>query len=209
MRKGHDPCVIAELYPPTLYIGKNWTASQINNIVRLVGPYSVTEYHVKANVVLRTFLPLILSFCGIFFMSHCQLKYLGLRSSDHFNRIFMGNFFVLFSAFKLNNLHGFANAYAAYDIIAKRWKPYAYAYPFLELIIGILYLTNRYAKWVNGLTLLIMSISSVGVYQALRQGKELQCACMGTWFNLPMTYVTLLEDTVMVAMALFGLLGRH
>jgi copper chaperone CopZ len=53
---------------------------------------------------------------------------------------FMAGFFLVFSAFKFLNLSGFADAYATYDLLAKRWRGYGYIYPFLELALGLAYL---------------------------------------------------------------------
>jgi hypothetical protein len=117
----------------------------------------------------------------------------------------MGGFFLVFSSFKLLNLKGFVESYVAYDILAKRYRVYARLYPFIELALGIGYLSNVASRTVNSLTFVLMAFSSLGVYQALREKKKLQCACLGTFFKLPMTYVTLFEDGLMAAMALTAL----
>ena len=51
-----------------------------------------------------------------------------------------------------------------------------------------------------------MAISSIGVAIELSKKKEIMCACLGVVFKLPMTYVTLLEDLLMAAMALIMLI---
>ncbi len=119
---------------------------------------------------------------------------------------FMAAFFLVFGAFKLFNLAAFAEAYAMYDIIAKRSFIYAYAYPFIEIALGIAYLFRLFPTATNLITLAIMIISSIGVAQELAQKRSAMCACLGTVFKVPMTYVTLAEDLLMAAMALLGLL---
>ena len=120
---------------------------------------------------------------------------------------FMGSNFVVFSVFKIMNLQGFAESYSMYDIIAKRFKAYAYLYPFIELALGIAYLAHYQSMVVNLVTVVLMGISSVGVLFALREKKAITCACLGAVFKIPMTYVTLVEDLVMGIMALAMMLA--
>ncbi len=115
---------------------------------------------------------------------------------------FMGGFFALFSLFKMIDVRGFANAYATYDLIASRSSSYALAYPFIELGLGIAYFVGIAPVLTNTITLTLMTISAIGVFRALLGGRTIQCACLGTALNLPMTKVTLLEDVVMGVMAL-------
>ena len=115
---------------------------------------------------------------------------------------FMGGFFIVFSLFKMINLSGFADGYSTYDVLAKRSRGYALTYPFVELALGVAYLTAFAPALVNTVTLVLMIIGSIGVAQALREKRAIQCACLGTALKLPMTKVTLAEDVVMGLMAL-------
>ncbi|QDU81490.1 hypothetical protein Pla110_32320 [Polystyrenella longa] len=121
---------------------------------------------------------------------------------------FMGGFFLIFSFFKLLNLTGFATAYQTYDVIAKRSTGYAYAYPFIELGLGIAYLAAMFPIATNIVTAIVMLIGLAGVINALRKNQTIQCACLGTVFDLPMTIVTFFEDGIMAAMAI-GMLIYH
>ncbi|MEZ6045474.1 MAG: hypothetical protein R3C11_07805 [Planctomycetaceae bacterium] len=121
---------------------------------------------------------------------------------------FMGGFFLVFSFFKLLNLSGFVMAYQTYDILAKKSVPYAYAYPFIELGLGIGYLTSFAPILVNILTAIVMVLGLAGVTNALVKKQKIQCACLGTVFDLPMTIVTFFEDGIMAAMAI-GMLIYH
>lgn len=115
---------------------------------------------------------------------------------------FMGGFFVIFSLFKMIDVRGFADAYSTYDLIASRSSSYALAYPFIELGLGIAYFVGIAPVLTNAITLMLMTIGAIGVFRALRGGRAIQCACLGTALNLPMTKVTLSEDVVMGGMAL-------
>lgn len=119
---------------------------------------------------------------------------------------FMAAFFIIFSLFKIINLPGFVMAYREYDIIAKQLPVYAYLYPFIELTLGIMYFMRYQLIIANGVTLVLMILSSIGVALELAQGNAIACACLGAVFNIPMTYVTLAEDLLMGLMALFMLI---
>jgi cation transport ATPase len=121
---------------------------------------------------------------------------------------FMAGFFLVFSFFKLLDLRGFVDAYQSYDILARPFRPWGFAYPFIELALGIAYLTRFELFATNVATLLLMLMGSVGVLRALLKKKAIRCACLGTALNLPMTTVTLVEDVGMAAMAAIMLLWR-
>lgn len=117
-------------------------------------------------------------------------------------RMFMGGFFVVFGTLKVLKLKDFALAYKEYDIIAKHSNLYTHAYPFIELVLGILYFINIIPLTTNILTIIVMGIGATGVYIKLRKHEEIPCACLGTVFKVPMTWVTLVEDVLMVVMAI-------
>lgn len=116
-------------------------------------------------------------------------------------RHFMAAFFLVFSFFKLMDLPAFALSYSTYDVLARRWLGWGYAYPFIELVLGILFLVNFYPIFTTAATLGVMGLSTVGVAQSLLAKRQIQCACLGAVFNLPMSTITLVEDLLMVAMA--------
>lgn len=121
---------------------------------------------------------------------------------------FMGAFFVTFSFFKLLDLRGFADSYSMYDVVARRVPAYGYAYPFIELALGVAYLARIQPIATNFATLIVMAISAVGVVQSLLAKRKIRCACLGTVFNLPMSTVTLVEDASMIVMAIAMLLSH-
>ncbi|MBL7664266.1 MAG: cation transporter [Bacteriovoracaceae bacterium] len=153
----------------------------------------------------RTYYPLILIFTYI--LGFTLLKqFIAEAFSFHEVMIdFMGGFFIVFSFFKLLNLRGFTEAYSTYDVLAKRSQTYAYVYPFLELALGVAYLTRFNLVMTSLFTLILMSVSSIGVIRAITKKSQIQCACLGTIFKLPMTYITLFEDLLMASMALLML----
>jgi len=120
---------------------------------------------------------------------------------------FMGFFFLGFAFFKLLDIAAFADAFASYDIVAKRSRAYGLAYPWIELGLGVLFVTGWQPIVANGITAVIMAVGLVGVVGAVFRKQTIQCACLGTVFNLPMSVVTIVENSVMLAMAL-GMLAR-
>ena len=133
----------------------------------------------------------------------------GARSVSGWMSNFMAGFFLVFSFFKLLDLPGFAGAYAGYDLLAARWRPWGLIYPFAELALGFAYLFRLAPMATNAAALALMAFGSLGVLQALRQRRAIRCACLGTVLNLPMSTVTLVEDTLMATMALAMLAGAH
>ncbi len=121
----------------------------------------------------------------------------GMRAMRHF----MGGFFLAFSFFKLLDVRGFADAFQTYDILARGSRAYGYAYPFIELALGIAFITSFQPVATNAVTLAITGIGTLGVTQALVQKRRIKCACLGSVFNLPMSKVTFFEDTLMAGMA--------
>ncbi|MBO0929559.1 cation transporter [Fibrella sp. HMF5036] len=114
---------------------------------------------------------------------------------------FMAGFFLVFSFFKLLDISGFASSYRMYDIVAKAMPGYGFVYPFIELALGVAYLTQVNPLITNVVTLVVMGISMVGVVQSVINKRKIRCACLGSVFNLPMTTVTIVEDGLMIGMA--------
>ncbi|MES2414976.1 MAG: heavy-metal-associated domain-containing protein [Pseudomonadota bacterium] len=122
---------------------------------------------------------------------------------DETMRYFMAGFFLVFSFFKLLDINAFADAYTGYDLLARRWRGWALIYPFVELALGVAYLAHLDGPLLNGITVLVMGFSAIGVIQAVTSKRRIQCACLGAVFKLPMSTVTIVEDLGMVAMALW------
>ena len=203
------------LSPPaaTLEMGTHVSTDTLNDSLKSVGDYRLTEKFDSYELPAVTPLPTTESLRPLFVIVGYLVGAVVLRAliANDFTihslmSNFMGGFFVLFSLFKMIDVKGFAEGYSTYDIIAKRSETYAKSYPFIELALGVLYLTGIAPLFTNLTTVLIMAIGSVGVIQALRQKRTIQCACLGTALKLPMTKVTLAEDVVMGLMAVGMLL---
>ena len=116
-------------------------------------------------------------------------------------RHFMAGFFLVFSFFKFLNLKGFAESYVMYDVLAKKIPVWAYLYAFVEFGLGIAFLIDFNPILTNAVTLVVMTISIIGVLQSVLNKQKIQCACLGAVFNLPMSTVTIIEDGIMILMS--------
>lgn len=114
---------------------------------------------------------------------------------------FMAGFFLVFSFFKLLNLKGFAESYSMYDIVAKKWNGWGYIYAFTELVLGIAFLAGFNPLLTNSITIVIMTVSIIGVLRSVLNKRTIKCACLGDVFNLPMSTITIMEDALMIVMS--------
>ena len=105
---------------------------------------------------------------------------------------------------KLQDIDSFATMFLGYDLLARRWVPYAYVYPFGELLAGVL-MIGRAFDWISvPVALFIGSIGAVSVFYAVYiQKRELKCACAGGNSSVPLGFVSLTENIMMVAMAVW------
>ncbi len=155
----------------------------------------------QAGSFFQTYKPVLTLFGYIFLVSFVASLQNGSLNEMLFMRVFMGGFFLSFSFFKLINLKGFAKSYAMYDIIAKRLPAWGYIYALLELGLGVAFLTNFNPLLTNWITLTVMGVSIIGVLESVLNKRKIQCACLGTVFNLPMSTLTIIEDFLMIAMS--------
>ena len=151
--------------------------------------------------------PLFLIF-GFLLLISSALNFRGFTRLD-FMLDFMGLFFFVFSLFKFLDLSGFALSFAMYDPLAKRLPLYGRVYPFLELILGFLLLAKIQLPIALLVTVVLLSITTIGVCVVLLQKKQITCACLGTVLKLPMTQATFIENSVMIFMATFILLTHY
>lgn len=108
---------------------------------------------------------------------------------------------------KLRDLDSFTNTFLGYDLLARRHVRYAYIYPFAELLAGALMIAGALMWFAAPLALFIGAIGAVSVYRAVYvEKRDLKCACVGGNSNVPLSFVSLLENVMMVVMAAWMLL---
>lgn len=108
---------------------------------------------------------------------------------------------------KLKDVDGFATMFLNYDLLAQRWVPYSKVYPYAEGLSGILMISGAW-MWVSvPVALFIGTIGAVSVFKAVYIDKrELKCACVGGDSNVPLGFVSLTENMMMIAMAIWMVL---
>ncbi len=125
-----------------------------------------------------------------------------------------GEWFIAFSMcilalLKLQDIESFSSMFLNYDLLARRWVPYGYVYPFAELLAGVLMVAGA-LMWLSiPVALFIGTIGAVSVFKAVYVDKRtLKCACVGGGSNVPLGFVSLTENLFMIAMAVW-MLVRH
>ena len=88
-----------------------------------------------------------------------------------------------------------------YDIVAMRIPAWGYAYAGIEFLLGVSFASNFAPALTLWVTLVVMSVSIIGVLQSVLNKRRIQCACLGVVFDLPMSTVTIIEDALMIAMS--------
>jgi len=131
------------------------------------------------------------------------------RSLDDLMMDFMGIFFIVFSFFKFLDYKSFPNSFAMYDPLAKALPLYGWIYPFIETILGLMFLFRFQLFTSIIITILLLSITTYGVVNVLKNKQTIQCACLGTAIKLPMTIATLIENGIMIIMALISILRMY
>ena len=149
--------------------------------------------------------PVIALFC-ITLLASLSASY---AAFDAFFTLKTAEWFIAFSMtvlalLKLQNVESFATMFLNYDLLAKRWVPYSYIYPFAEGVAGIL-MIGGILNWLSiPLALFIGSVGALSVFKAVYMDKrELKCACVGGSSNVPLGFISLTENLMMIAMAIW------
>ena len=105
---------------------------------------------------------------------------------------------------KLQDVEQFSTMFLNYDLLAQRWVPYGKIYPYGEALAGIL-MTAGVLTWISApVALFIGTVGAVSVFRAVYiEKRELKCACVGGSSNVPLGFVSLTENLMMIAMGLW------
>jgi cation transport ATPase len=204
--------VHVSLQPPRLVLDNPHTSDmqQLAAIAARTG-YGIAPLQVQAAAPptaapeLARYKPLAIIFAFIVLASVITPLREGVFNVQGWMHDFMGAFFLVFAFFKLLDLRGFASAFAQYDPLARRWAAYGLLYPWIELALGLTFLLRWHTYVAAAATLIVLGITTAGVVRVLRDRQTIQCACIGTGFNLPMSTVTVIENTLMMAMSVWML----
>jgi copper chaperone CopZ len=160
----------------------------------------------KERSYLRDLYPLFLI---LFYITIATVIISWNKSADNFMMDFMGLFFIVFSFFKFLDFKNFPRSFAMYDPLAKNISAYGWIYPFIETILGIMFLSRINIILSLVLTIGILGITTIGVIKILYNKETIQCACLGTAIKLPMTIATLIENGIMIVMAIITIIQLY
>ena len=154
-----------------------------------------------------TYQPIIAVFAVTFLMALVFSFALGQMHVLKIVESFVAISMCVLGILKLRDLYAFTNQFISYDLLAKRWVPYAYLYPFIETLSGIL-MIGQLLTWLYAPAILITgSIGAVSVIKAVYiDRRALKCACVGGESSVPLGFISLTENLMMVLMALWMLL---
>lgn len=156
-----------------------------------------------------TYAPVIAIFAGAAAMAlGASQAAMGSPFTVHALQWFIAFAMVALATTKLRDLESFSGMFLNYDLLAQRWVPYAYLYPFLEFGAGAL-MAAGVATWLSApVALVIGGIGAVSVFKAVYiDRREIKCACVGGDSNVPLGFVSLTENLMMVGMAVWMLVG--
>ncbi|MDM7859932.1 glutaredoxin domain-containing protein [Alteromonas sp. ASW11-36] len=119
---------------------------------------------------------------------------------------FIGLSMIMLGLLKLQNLQAFVNGFLGYDLLARRYVPYAFTYPYAEVLGGLLMVAGTLSVISIPIMLFIGGIGGVSVIKAVYIDKrELKCACVGGDSNVPLGFVSFSENAVMFGAAIWML----
>lgn len=153
----------------------------------------------------RTYAPVV----AVFGLAAAMALAASSAASGNALTVQAAEWFVAFSmcvlaVLKLQNVESFTNTFLGYDLLARRFVPYAYFYPFAEAAAGVLMISGALMWAAIPLSLFIGTIGAASVFKAVYLDKrDLKCACAGGGANVPLGFVSLTENLMMVAMAVW------
>ena len=117
---------------------------------------------------------------------------------------FVGFAMVLLAMLKLQDIEKFSTMFLNYDLLAKHWVPYGYIYPFAEGLAGVLMVSGAFIWLSAPIALFIGTVGAVSVFKAVYIDKrELKCACVGGGNNVPLGFISLTENLIMMLMGIY------
>ena len=162
---------------------------------------------------LSTFFIIISTFGLSFFISYLILKffYKNLQKNrkskkETLTKYTMSIFLFILAIPKILNIPQFVEIFSKYDLITSVFKPYGYIYPFIEISIAFLLFFETDLKKLKKTyyaLIIIMSLNLISVSKQLALGNSLICGCFGSFLELPLSYISLLESIIMIVMTAY------
>lgn len=156
----------------------------------------------------ETYQPIIAIFSVTFAMAVTSTwALLGEFSIIRVIEIFIAFSMCVLGILKLQNLQSYANGFIQYDLIARRYVPYAYVYAFIEAIGGILMIGGLLTWLIAPIVLVATTLGAISIIKAVYIDKrDLNCACVGGGSSVPLGFISLTENLMMMGMAIWTML---
>ncbi|MCX7553403.1 glutaredoxin family protein [Marinicella sp. S1101] len=155
-----------------------------------------------------TYKPIIAIFSVTFLMSLA----LSINFYDSINYAsvlmwFIGISMCVLAVQKLRDLEAFTNQFITYDLLAMKYIPYAKVYAFAEAYAGVGMLSGLNPMFYAPVSLFIGTVGAISVCKAVYVDKrDLKCACVGGDSNVPLGFVSLTENLMMIFAASYMLI---
>lgn len=158
----------------------------------------------------KTYQPVIAVFSVTFLMAVAAcLGAEGAVSAVRILELFIAFSMCVLGILKLQDLLSFATGFVQYDLVAQRYVPYSYVYPLVEAGAGVFMIAGMATWIVAPAALVVSSIGAVSVFKAVYiEKRDLNCACVGGGSSVPLGFISLTENLMMMAMAIW-MMARH
>lgn len=163
---------------------------------------------VQAEPSIKEYLKLVVIFVFLSISATLMSTLSGFNAVE-WVRWFMGGFMIIFGGLKLMGIEVFIKVFPLYDLIAKRVSPYKYIYPMLQVFLGMLFLIGIFPTFRDSLTILIGLSGLIGMVSIISQRGAVRLSYLGTILRLRFSSVTLLENSIMVVLAVIMLIAEY
>lgn len=121
-------------------------------------------------------------------------------------RWFMGGFMVIFGGLKLVGIEVFIKVAPLYDLIAKKFKPYKYLQPLIQVFLGLMFIIGLFQVFISVVSLIFGLSSLIGMLQVLSRRGPIRLSYLGTIIGLRFSTVSVLENTIIVVLSTISLI---
>lgn len=154
-----------------------------------------------------TYKPIIAIFATTFLMALSTAYALGELNFVRVIELFIALSMCALAIQKLRDLESFSLQFLNYDLLAQKWVKYSYVYPFVEMLAGVAMISGFLTILSAPAAIFIAVINGYSVFKAVYIDKrELKCACVGGNSNVPLGFVSLTENIMMIGMGIWMLL---
>jgi glutaredoxin len=154
---------------------------------------------------LKKYQPVLVIFAACLLMGNIFAApyYAGAALVEQAIKYFVALSMLVLAILKLQDISKFATMFLGYDVLARRFVPYAYIYPFLEAFAAI-GMVSQIPVLVTISAVTAIIIGSIGGYSVFKavylEKREIKCACAGGSANVPLGFVSLTENAAMFVM---------